>query len=87
MLIAFWNGVMSHLADKKFFVLSQDDNVTTFKIRVTTQMRRIFSVFAERNREDRDSLHYMYRGTQLQPTDTASSVRMVNDDLILCHRR
>jgi hypothetical protein len=61
-----------------------DGEVTTFKVKKTTSMNKIFSAFAKKYGYDLPSLRFIFDGERVQASDTPKTLEMDNDDQIDC---
>ncbi|KAI9598324.1 ubiquitin-related domain-containing protein [Syncephalis fuscata] len=63
-------------------VIGVDRNEVFFKIKRTTQLKKLMNAYCERQGKSTDSVRFLYDGIRIQPDDTPSKLDMEDDDVI-----
>lgn len=72
------NGQPSSSSEEKEMlnirVINQEGNEIHFKIRPTTQFKKLFNAYCDRMAVSSDAIRFLFNGQRIQPDDTAGSV-------------
>jgi small ubiquitin-related modifier len=63
-------------------VVNADGNEVFFKIKRTTQLKKLMEAYCKKVGIDKGSLRFLYDGRPLQDDKTADDLEMENDDVI-----
>ena len=67
--------------------VTDNNNEVFFKIKRTTQLKKLMDAFCERQGKSVQSCRFLYDGTRVNPTDNpeiVSGVRFACEELIMC---
>jgi small ubiquitin-related modifier len=69
-------GESEHLNIK----VTDSNNEIFFKIKRTTQLKKLMDAFCERSGKSPQSVRFLFDGTRVAPTDNPETVRILVDD-------
>jgi small ubiquitin-related modifier len=64
-----------------FFMYLQDSNEVFFKIKRSTQLRKLMDAYCERQGKSSGSVRFLYDGTRVLPHNTPNEVRTRRDKI------
>lgn len=56
-----------------------------FKIKKTTQLKKVMDAFCKRTGKDNTALRFLYEGERIQDSDTPASLDIADGDVIEAH--
>ncbi|XP_049622908.1 small ubiquitin-related modifier 3-like [Suncus etruscus] len=63
-------------------VSGQDGSIVHFKVKMTTKMDKLMKAYCQRQGFNIENLRFFFDGQPLKPSDTPTSLRMNDNDLI-----
>ncbi|KAF9348285.1 dolichyl-phosphate-mannose-protein mannosyltransferase pmt3 [Mortierella sp. NVP85] len=72
-------GSVEHINLK---VVAQDQSEVFFKIKRSTQLKKLMEAYCERQGKSSNSLRFLYDGERIQPTNTPNDLEMEDGDSI-----
>lgn len=75
-------GAGGHLNIK----VTDGNNEVFFKIKKTTQLKKLMDAFCDRSGKSMDSVRFLFDGSRVQPTDSPDTVRVVISFFLTCCR-
>ena len=63
-------------------VVSQDGSEVYFKIKKTTQFRKLMDAFASRRQIKQSDIRFLFDGNRVQPEQTAEDIGMEDGDIM-----
>jgi len=63
-------------------VKAQDGNEIYFRVKKTTQFKKVFAAFCKKVGADLDSVRFLFDGSRINPTTTPAELEMEDDDVI-----
>jgi len=63
-------------------VKSQDGNEIYFKVKKTTQFRKVMTAYCRKVGADQDSVRFLFDGTRIRPDQTPAELEMEDEDEI-----
>ncbi|CZS90883.1 related to ubiquitin-like protein modifier [Rhynchosporium agropyri] len=75
-------GASEHLNIK----VTDNNNEVFFKIKRTTQLKKLMDAFCERQGKASNSVRFLFDGSRVQPTDSPDTLDMADGDTLEVHQ-
>ncbi|KAI6792707.1 hypothetical protein KC361_g6578 [Hortaea werneckii] len=66
--------------------VTDNNNEVFFKIKRTTQLKKLMDAFCERQGKDIRSCRFLFDGTRVNPTDNPETLEMADGDTLEVHQ-
>jgi len=66
--------------------VTDNNNEVFFKIKRTTQLKKLMDAFCERQGKTPSSVRFLFDGTRVQPTDSPETLDMADGDSLEVHQ-
>ncbi|KAH7330075.1 ubiquitin-related domain-containing protein [Rhexocercosporidium sp. MPI-PUGE-AT-0058] len=76
------SGASEHLNIK----VTDNNNEVFFKIKRTTQLKKLMDAFCERQGKASTSVRFLFDGSRVQPTDSPETLDMADGDTLEVHQ-
>ncbi|KAI9766096.1 MAG: hypothetical protein M1840_006803 [Geoglossum simile] len=66
--------------------VTDNNNEVFFKIKRTTQLKKLMDAFCERQGKSPSSVRFLFDGSRVQPTDSPETLEMADGDTLEVHQ-